>query len=120
MRNYILKNMYYNMCMTINNIAGSEHLNEGEDNTPDYIKVGQELDKIRITQISKVASFNELYETLKEIKYIETSKGAVVPAETFINIINDIRNGKLPLKRLTYDAGLQEKVLELLGQEKVH
>jgi hypothetical protein len=108
------------MNMTIDNIAGSEHLNDGKNSKPDYMVVSEKLDEIRDTKISKVTNFNELFNTLKEIGIIETNKGSLVPPESFINIINNIIAGKADIKTITPDAGLREKVIELLGQEKVH
>ena len=109
--------------MTIDNISEHDNLS-GEKNIkpgkPDYIVVSENLENIRNTKISKVTSFDELFEVLNKIGIIETNKGGLVPPSSFIRIINQIRNREIPIEKITRDAGLRDKVVELLKGEKIH
>src|ERR1035437_8212607 len=114
---------YYNTVMTIDTISEHDNLS-GEKNIkpgkPDYIVVSENLENIRNTKISKVTSFDELFEVLNKIGIIETNKGGLVPPSSFIRIINQIRNREIPIEKITRDAGLRDKVVELLKGEKIH
>lgn len=96
------------------NIIGMNNLgNNIENNKPEWKVVSENLDKIS-PKISEVSNFEELYSTIDGIGTIETSNEHIYTPEMLKNLIESIRNGEKPLKDLTRNAGLREKVEELL------
>jgi hypothetical protein len=49
-----------------------------------------------------------------------THKDIIVNTNKNDILINSIRNREIPITKLTIDAGLREKVEELLNKEKIH
>lgn len=97
------------------NESSEQIIKAPQTDKPEYIIVGEILDNLKEQKISKVKSFDELYEVLDNIGVIETRKGSITPPESFKKLIDEIREGKKPLNKLTFDAGLREKVEELLN-----